>query len=190
MQLPVLCTLLVKEKGVVSYLSLFCGTVASLWIQNSSCNGKAFHTVINIWGKTLLFYQTNIFTISSRCSWCEPCVTVHYRLLLLSCAVLLLHLPPHSTPPHPHPRDHELKFPLVLKDKAFSSILSLPSDLIFPLLLLGHKRPPPPSYYHVSSLSHVFIIIITSAVFVCLSLSFPAEIEAENRPSHVCCITP
>lgn len=63
-----------------------------------------------------LFIRRTFLTISSLRSWCEPCVTAHYRLLLLSGTV-----PSPGEPrtflvaPPPHPRGHELKLPLVCK---------------------------------------------------------------------------
>lgn len=123
MRLPVLCTHLLKEKGVWLWELgevIYHYSVRPYKFRIAAVMSKAFHGVINIWQKTWPFYQMNIFTISFLCSWCEPCVTVHYRVLLLSRLVLLPNQPHTSMYPILPLWDCELKFLLVLKDKAFS----------------------------------------------------------------------
>lgn len=122
-----------------SYLSVSCVTVPLYKFRKAAVMSKAFHGVINIWQNTWPFYQTNIFAVSFLTPWCEPCVTLHYRLLLLSRTVLSSNQLRTSMQLILSLWDHELKLPLVSKDKAFS----LPS-LIVPSIC------PSPRPHHVS----------------------------------------
>lgn len=129
--------------------------------RKAAVMSKAFHGVINIWQNTWPFYQTNIFAVSFLYPWCEPCVTLHYRLLLLSRTVLssnqlctfmqlILSL-----------WDHELKLPLMSKDKAFIPPVF---DRTFHL-----PQPPPPSCFpflpaHASIIPNMCIIMVDSSL--------------------------
>ena len=156
-----------RERGVAvragrSYLSLFCVTVPSYKFRIASVMSKAFHGVINIWQKTWLFYQTNIFTISFLFLRCEPRVTEHYRLLLLSRMVLLPNQPHTSMHPILLLWDQELKFPLVLKKTKH--------------LVLFHLK------FHLPQSPSSFTSIITT--FTSTSLLF--QTSASLSLIHVC----
>lgn len=95
------------------------------------------------------FYQTNIFIISSPCSWCKPCVTVYYRVLLLSRPVLQLRQPHTSVHPVASLWDQELRFLLVSKDKSIHSSSFVSDSICSPhqsytlsFIFMGLQRLP------------------------------------------------
>lgn len=151
---------------------------------------KAFHGVINIWQKTWLFIRRTFSPLLFSCVT-VPCVTVHYRLLLLSRLVLLLNQPHTSMHPILPLCVHQLKFLLVLKDKAFSppllsSALSAsvtpPQSQTFPLYLYYHNI-----YQHSSIISNICISIINSCLSFCI---FPLILnghgsDIENKCNQV-----
>lgn len=114
-----------------------------------------------------LFIRRTFFTISSLRSWCEPRVTPHYRLLLLSGAVpspgeprtfLIAPRPPLSAPPR-----SRIKTPArVQKDKAFRCSL-IAHQLVanrgffFTLCACTPQFLPKPLHHH-----HRFIAVTSS----------------------------
>lgn len=162
LQLPVLCTWVLKEGREKRGEKLFIPTLRPpsplvyseyllLWV-------KPFMASLIFDRKHSLFIRRTFFTISSLHSWCEPRVTAHYRLLLLSAAV-----PSPGEPrtfrvapsPRPHPRGCELKLPLVCKKTKhlgplFDRTPAPPQS----------RSPPPPVPAHLDSSQSLCIITI------------------------------
>lgn len=80
--------------------------------------------------------------------WCEPCVTLHYRLLLLSRTVLSSNQLRTSMQLILSLWDHELKLPLVSKDK----VLTPPSLIVRSICPSPRPRHVSPSYLHTPQL--------------------------------------
>lgn len=146
--------------------------------------------------ESLIFDRKHVFfirrTFSPLLFSCVtvPCVTLHYRLLLLSRLVLLVNQLHTSMHPILPLCVHQLKFLLVLKDKAFSppllsSALSAsitPQSQTFPLYLYYHNI-----YQHSSIISNICISIINSCLSFCIfTLIFNGHgSDIENRCNQV-----